>query len=72
MPTIEGRRGNPVVWARRFFPDLMAIGGDVGARHLIGNVAEAVAEVPVEGEAALTDVDTPDALSQAKATLETS
>jgi molybdenum cofactor cytidylyltransferase len=70
MPTIDGRRGNPVVWARRFFPDLMAIGGDVGARHLIGNVAEAVAEVPVDGEAALIDVDTPDALSLAKATLE--
>jgi molybdenum cofactor cytidylyltransferase len=70
VPTIEGRRGNPVVWARRFFPDLMAIGGDVGARHLIGSVAEAVAEVPVDGAAALVDVDTPDALSQAKAALE--
>src|SRR3954470_18844338 len=41
VPTTEGRRGNPVVWARRFFPELMAIGGDVGARHLIGNVPEA-------------------------------
>ena len=63
VPSIDGRRGNPVVWSRRFFHDLMAIQGDVGARHLIGNYAEAVVEVPVAGEAALTDVDTPESLS---------
>jgi molybdenum cofactor cytidylyltransferase len=70
VPTIEGRRGNPVVWARRFFPDLMAISGDVGARHLIGNYGEAVVEVAVNGEAALTDVDTPESFSAVKAEIE--
>ena len=48
VPTIDGKRGNPVLWSRRFFPDLMAVEGDVGARHLIGGYAEAVVEVPVE------------------------
>jgi molybdenum cofactor cytidylyltransferase len=70
VPSIEGRRGNPVVWSRRFFHDLMAIQGDIGARHLIGNYAEAVVEVPVVGEAALTDVDTPESLSAVKAEIE--
>ena len=70
VPTIDGHRGNPVVWARRFFPDLMSIGGDFGARYLIGNYAEAVVEVPVTGEAALTDVDTPESLSAVKAEIE--
>jgi molybdenum cofactor cytidylyltransferase len=70
VPTIEGKRGNPVVWSRRFFPDLMALDGDVGARHLIATYADVVAEVPVEDAAALTDVDTPDALSAVKAELE--
>ncbi len=70
VPTIEGRRGNPVVWARRFFPELMSIGGDFGARYLIGNYAEAVAEVPVKGEAALLDVDTPESFSAVKAEIE--
>src|SRR5262249_32739812 len=42
VPSIEGRRGNPVVWSRRFFHDLTAIQGDIGARHLIGGYAEAV------------------------------
>jgi molybdenum cofactor cytidylyltransferase len=70
VPSIDGRRGNPVVWSRRFFHDLMSIQGDIGARHLIGNYAEAVVEVPVAGDAALTDVDTPESLSAVKAEIE--
>jgi molybdenum cofactor cytidylyltransferase len=69
-PTIEGKRGNPVVWSRRFFPELMALDGDVGARHLIARYGEAVAEVPVTGGGALTDVDTPEALRAVKAEME--
>ena len=70
VPIIDGKRGNPVVWSRRFFPDLMAVEGDVGARHLIGRYAEAVVEVTVSGRAALTDIDTPEALEAVKAELE--
>jgi molybdenum cofactor cytidylyltransferase len=70
LPTIDGKRGNPVVWSRRFFPDLMAVEGDVGARYLIGRYTEAVAEVPLTGAAALTDVDTPEALEAVRAELE--
>lgn len=70
VPTIDGQRGNPVVWARRFFPDLMAVEGDVGARHLIGRYAEAVTEVALNGRAALTDIDTKEALEAFKAELE--
>jgi molybdenum cofactor cytidylyltransferase len=70
VPTIEGKRGNPVVWSRRFFPALMALEGDVGARHLIGENVDAVTEVPVDGQGALVDVDTPDALIAVRAELE--
>src|SRR5262249_58119731 len=70
MPTVEGKRGNPVLWSRRFFPDLMGIEGDVGARHFIGRYGEAVVEVPLEGKAALVDVDTPEALVGVKAAIE--
>jgi molybdenum cofactor cytidylyltransferase len=69
VPTIAGKRGNPVVWSHRFFPDLAAIDGDVGARHLIAGYQEAVVEVPT-GNAALVDVDTPDALDALKAEME--
>jgi molybdenum cofactor cytidylyltransferase len=70
VPTIDGKRGNPVVWSRRFFADLMTVEGDVGARHLIGRYTEVVAEVPLTGTAALTDVDTPKALMAVRAELE--
>ena len=70
MPSIDGRRGNPVLWARRFFNDLMQIHGDIGARHLIGSYAEAVVEIPIADDAALIDVDTPESLSAVKAEIE--
>ncbi len=70
VPTFEGKRGNPVLWSRRFFPDLMAIEGDIGARHLIGRYGEAVLELPMEGKGALTDIDTPEALLGARAEIE--
>jgi molybdenum cofactor cytidylyltransferase len=70
VPTIDGKRGNPVMWSRRFFGDLAKLDGDVGARHLIANYPEAVVEVPVTGRGALIDVDTPDALSAVKAEIE--
>jgi molybdenum cofactor cytidylyltransferase len=63
VPTFAGKRGNPVLWSRRFFPDLLAIEGDVGARHLIGRYGEAVVEVPVE-KGTLVDVDTPETLAE--------
>jgi len=70
VPSIDGKRGNPVVWSRRFFNELMAISGDVGARHLIGQYAEVMTEVQLSGEAALTDVDTPESLKVVKAEIE--
>jgi molybdenum cofactor cytidylyltransferase len=66
VPVADGRRGNPVLWSRRFFSELMTLEGDIGARHLIGKHGEAVAEVPVEGEGAFLDIDTPQALEAAR------
>ena len=66
VPVSDGRRGNPVLWSRRFFKELMTLDGDVGARHLIAKHAEAVAEVPVEGDGAFLDIDTPQALEAAR------
>jgi len=70
LPTFSGKRGNPVLWSRRFFPELIALEGDVGARHLIGAYPEVVTEVPVENAAAMVDIDTPDGLRAAKAEME--
>ena len=63
VPTVAGKRGNPVLWARRFFPDMAKLAGDTGAKHLIGEHADLVCEVEMAGEAAITDIDTPEALA---------
>ncbi|MFO0997672.1 MAG: molybdopterin-binding/glycosyltransferase family 2 protein [Alphaproteobacteria bacterium] len=67
VPTYEGKRGNPVLFARRFFREMATIAGDVGARHLIGEHGELVAEVEIGDEGVLIDVDSPDALVALKA-----
>jgi molybdenum cofactor cytidylyltransferase len=61
VPTIKGRRGNPVLWARKYFADLAATRGDTGGRDLIAANRIAVKEVEM-GEAAAVDLDTPEAL----------
>jgi molybdenum cofactor cytidylyltransferase len=66
VPVSDGRRGNPVLWSRRFFNELMVLDGDVGARHLIAKHNEVVAEVQVEGDGAFLDIDTPQALEAAR------
>jgi molybdenum cofactor cytidylyltransferase len=59
-----GRRGNPVLWARRFFPEMRELSGDVGARALFGPYAGLICEIEAETDAPLTDIDTEEALSQ--------
>jgi molybdenum cofactor cytidylyltransferase len=70
VPSIDGKRGNPVVWSRRFFADLAGLDGDIGARHLITSYPEAVTEVALPDRAALVDVDTQDAFEALKSEME--
>ncbi|MCH7795218.1 MAG: NTP transferase domain-containing protein, partial [Proteobacteria bacterium] len=67
VPTWGGKRGNPVLFARRFLAEMQEIEGDVGARHLIGEYPEVVCEVAMDetgaGEGVLVDIDTPEALA---------
>ncbi len=68
VPTCQGRRGNPVLWPRRFFAELCGIVGDTGARGLLETHAAEVQPIPIDSDAILADVDTPadlaDLLSQ--------
>jgi len=63
IPTHRGKRGNPVLWAARFFPEMRALDGDQGARGLFREHAELVCEVEMDDEGVLVDIDTPEALS---------
>jgi molybdenum cofactor cytidylyltransferase len=66
VPAFEGKRGNPVLWDRRFFGEMMALAGDVGARHLIGEHAELVTEIEAEDTGIFLDIDTPEAYRSLK------
>jgi molybdenum cofactor cytidylyltransferase len=63
-PVRRGKRGNPLLWSRQFFPEMMALSGDQGARKLVEEHADLVAEVEMENDAIFIDIDTPDALAQ--------
>lgn len=63
VPTWRGERGNPVLWDKRYFAEMLDLDGDVGARHLLGAHPEAVVEIEMEADGVLTDIDTPQALA---------
>jgi len=62
VPIRHGRRGNPVLWGADFFEEMLEVKGDAGAKHLIGEHEDQVAEVDLESDAIFVDVDTPEAL----------
>ncbi|QCK87969.1 4-diphosphocytidyl-2C-methyl-D-erythritol kinase [Phreatobacter aquaticus] len=65
VPIADGRRGNPVLWGRRFFAELGRVSGDQGGRAILAAAPEAIAEVHVDGDGVHLDVDTPEALAAA-------
>jgi len=70
VPTVGGKRGNPVLWAKQFFPEMRQVAGDTGAKFLIGAHADLVCEVPIDDDGVLLDIDTPDALAAYRKTME--
>jgi molybdenum cofactor cytidylyltransferase len=63
LPMRGVRRGNPVLWSRRFFAELQEITGDTGAKNVIGAWPEYVVEIEAEDDGVLIDLDTPAALA---------
>ncbi|MEX6725968.1 NTP transferase domain-containing protein [Parapedomonas caeni] len=63
VPTLQGRRGNPVLWGRPHFARLKLLEGDAGARDLLELLAPHVAMVEIGRREIVDDVDTPDDLA---------
>lgn len=70
VPVYRGRRGNPVLFDRTLFPQMMKIQGDVGAKSVIADNPDLVREVVVSDEGILLDIDTPSDLFAARLVLE--
>jgi molybdenum cofactor cytidylyltransferase len=58
-PLHAGRRGHPVGFGARFSAELLALGGDVGARALLDQYANHLFLLPVDDPGVLRDVDVP-------------
>lgn len=63
VPVYQGKRGNPVLWSRRFFDEMMHLEGDTGAKHLLYKHDDLVKEVPMQDAGILIDFDTRQSLS---------
>src|SRR6202040_959683 len=48
VPTRRGKRGNPILWSRQFFPEMTELSGDQGARRLVQEHADLVAEIEMD------------------------
>lgn len=58
VPVVDGRRGNPVLFARSAFPALQSLSADRGARTLIDIGTLHARNVPCDDPAIFFDVDT--------------
>ncbi len=57
-PFYRGQRGNPVLFDRSLFPELLAVHGDRGARKVVARYGEQMERVDCDDPAVVQDVDT--------------
>lgn len=69
-PVKDGRRGHPVLFARRFLPELASLAGDVGARGILSQFSDQMARVPSDDPGIFIDLDTPDDMAAYSKALE--
>ncbi|KAA8698026.1 Uncharacterized protein ALO80_05180 [Pseudomonas caricapapayae] len=65
LPMHEGQRGHPVIIGRQFWPALLKLQGDQGAKALIMNNPEACDVLHCNDRGILCDADTRSALAEA-------
>ena len=56
-PYFENQRGHPILFPKSWFPRLMTLQGDSGARSLLQEAAEIVTAIAVPNDAILRDID---------------
>ena len=63
VPHRNGQSGHPVLFARRFFTDLQECHGDLGAKTILREHPEQIAEIEVTDAGIACDLDTPEAFA---------
>jgi molybdenum cofactor cytidylyltransferase len=67
LPTFRGKRGHPVIFRSTLYDELLAASPEIGARQVVWAHADDVAEVPVEEEGVILNINDPEALKRAQA-----
>jgi|SRR4051794_18064157 molybdenum cofactor cytidylyltransferase len=64
IPTHQGRRGHPVIFARRLFAELLAAPMDQGAKAVVNAHREETLELATDKHGVTLDIDTPELYRQ--------
>lgn len=64
LPCHGGQQGHPVLFGRDFWPALVRLSGDEGARSVVRANLHSCLRLDVEDAGVLRDIDTPEALRQ--------
>jgi molybdenum cofactor cytidylyltransferase len=65
VPKFHDRRGHPVIFAKKLYPELLAAPIEVGARAVVRANANEILEVPTEEEAVVLNFNNPETLKRA-------
>lgn len=58
IPVAKAKMGNPVLWGAAYFPEMMQLTGDSGAKQLLAKHPDSIVEVPIASDRIFTDIDT--------------
>jgi molybdenum cofactor cytidylyltransferase len=70
VPTHRGVRGNPTLFARRFYPEILKLAGDKGARDIIAAHPDRVLAAEIPDPLVFLDIDRPGDVEPIAALLE--
>ena len=69
VPVFEGQRGNPTIFKRSIYEEIMMLDGDMGARNIIRDNAQGVLYVDIKDPLCFIDIDSADDLENLLALL---
>lgn len=64
VPVFEGQRGNPTIFKRSIYEEIMMIDGDIGARDIISKNADRVLYAKIKDPLCFFDIDSPEDLKK--------
>lgn len=60
VPFYNGKRGNPVIFGKKYYKEILENTGDLGAREIMKNNLQAVVKVDISDDYENIDIDTPE------------